>query len=603
MTENDDFMDRTARFRGELVAYCYRMTGSAEEAEDLVQETYLRAWRSRAGFEGRSSERTWLYRIATNVCLTALDRRARRPLPSGLGGPQEDLAAPLVPGDDVPWLRPLPGALLAAEGADPAAVTAARAGIRLAFVAALQYLSSRQRAMLILRDVLEWPAADVAGLLGTTTTAVNSGLRRARAQLAQALPAEDELAEPTDPRLRAALARFTAAFENADVGLLAELLRRDATLEMPPLRSWFAGRAAVTRWFAAVPQFAAPGQFRLVPVTANGQPAFAVYVRGADGAFHSHLLTVPSVTATGIARIVAFLEPALVTSFGLPLEYPAAAATGAARAGLPSEPPTAGGLTSDLRRIDMGDGQIAGVTAVVTGASRGLGRGIAVALSDAGARVIGIARERGPLEELRAQLGESFTAVTADAADPVAAGHLVDAYRPGILVLNAGASPLPRPVQRHTWETFSRTWDVDVKQAFHWTREALTAPLAPGSTVIALSSGAALRGSPLSGGYAGAKAAIRWLTAYAAEESARAGLGIRFVSLLPQITPKTELGAAAVAAYAARYGITEAAYLANLGGQLLTPQDAGKAVTDLVAGTGGDKEAYLLTAAGLNPLP
>lgn len=251
----------------------------------------------------------------------------------------------------------------------------------------------------------------------------------------------------------------------------------------------------------------------------------------------------------------------------------------------------------------MGDGQITGVTAVVTGASRGLGRGIAVALSNAGARVIGIARERGPLEELRSELGDSFTAVTADAADPVAAGHLVDAYRPGILVLNAGASPLPRPIQRHTWETFSRNWDVDVKQAFHWTREALTTPLAPGSTVIALSSGAALRGSPLSGGYAGAKAAIRFLTAYAAEESAREGLGIRFVSLLPQITPKTDLGAAAVAAYATRYGITEAAYLDNLGGQALTPEQAGKAVTDLVTGAGGDKEAYLLTAAGLNPLP
>ena len=196
MTVTEDFMDRTARFRGELVAYCYRMTGSAEEAEDLVQETYLRAWRSRAGFEGRSSERTWLYRIATNVCLTALERRARRPLPSGLGGPQDDPAVPLSPATDVPWLRPLPDALLAAEGADPAAITASRAGIRLAFVAALQYLSARQRAMLILRDVLEWPAADVAALLETTTTAVNSGLRRARAQLAQSMPAETNWPSP-----------------------------------------------------------------------------------------------------------------------------------------------------------------------------------------------------------------------------------------------------------------------------------------------------------------------------------------------------------------------------------------------------------------------
>ncbi|MGH3248183.1 MAG: sigma-70 family RNA polymerase sigma factor [Trebonia sp.] len=323
MTVTEDFMDRTGRFRGELVAYCYRMTGSAQEAEDLVQETYLRAWRSHAGFEGRSSERTWLYRIATNVCLTALERRGRRPLPTGLGGPQDDPGAPLVPGGpDVPWLRPLPDALLAAEGADPAAVTASRAGIRLAFVAALQYLSSRQRAMLIMRDVLQWPAADVAELLGTTTTAVNSGLRRARAQLKQAMPAEENLAEPAEPQLRAIVERFSAAFENADVGLLAELLRQDAVLEMPPTLTWFAGREAVTQFFAATPPFAAPGRFRLIPVEANGQPALAVYVRGERGAFHSYALTVLSVTTTGIARIVAFLDPDLLASFGLPLEYP-----------------------------------------------------------------------------------------------------------------------------------------------------------------------------------------------------------------------------------------------------------------------------------------
>jgi RNA polymerase sigma-70 factor, ECF subfamily len=437
MRVTDDFMDRTGRFRGELVAYCYRMTGSAEEAEDLVQETYLRAWRSRAAFEGRSSERTWLYRIATNVCLTALERRARRPLPSGLGSPQDDPAAPLAPGTDVPWLRPLPDTLLSAEGADPAAVTASRAGIRLAFVAALQYLTSRQRALLILRDVLEWPAADVAELLGTTTTAVHSGLRRARAQLAQAGPAEDELAEPTDPRVRTVLERFSAAFANADVGLLAELLRQDATLEMPPLRTWFAGRAAITQFFGSISQFSGPGGFRLIPTAANGQPAFAVYARGADGAFQVHGLTVLSVSKTGITRIVSFLDPGLVASFGLPLSYPATAATAAAPAGLPIRPPVESGLLpGDLRRIIMEDGTVTGVTALVTGASRGLGRGIAVALAKAGARVIGVARERGPLEELRAELGESFTAVTADAADPVAAGHLVDAYRPGILVLS-----------------------------------------------------------------------------------------------------------------------------------------------------------------------
>jgi NAD(P)-dependent dehydrogenase (short-subunit alcohol dehydrogenase family) len=418
------------------------------------------------------------------------------------------------------------------------------------------------------------------------------------------MPVEDKLAEPTDPELRAVLDRFSTAFENADVGLLADLLRQDAVLEMPPLLTWFAGREAVVRFLGATPLFAMPGGFRLIPVAANGQPGFAVYVRAGDGAFHPHGVTVLSVTTTGIARIVTFLDPDLAASFGLPAEYPASVATSASLAGLSSRPPRAGGqMSSDLRRIIMGYGQITGATAVVTGASRGFGRGIAVALSNAGARVIGIARERGPLEELRAELGESFTAVTADAADPVAAGHLMDAYRPAILVLNAGASPLPRPVQRHTWETFSRNWEVDVKQAFHWTREALLAPLAPGSTVIALSSGAALRGSPLSGGYAGAKAAIKWLTSYAAEESAREGLGIRFVSLLPQLTSETELGAAAVAAYAARYGLTQAAYIERLGGQVLTPDDAGKAVTDLIAGSGYDQDAYLLTAAGLTPLP
>jgi NAD(P)-dependent dehydrogenase (short-subunit alcohol dehydrogenase family) len=241
-------------------------------------------------------------------------------------------------------------------------------------------------------------------------------------------------------------------------------------------------------------------------------------------------------------------------------------------------------------------------TALVTGASRGLGRGIAIALASAGYRVVGLARDPAPLAELRADLGDAFTPVKADAADPVAAGELIDAYRPAVLVLNAGAAPLSRPLHRHTWETFSRNWEVDVKQAFHWTREALLAPLAPGSTVIALSSGAALKGSPLSGGYAGAKSTIRWLTSYAADESRRAGLGIRFVALLPQITPETELGARAVAAYAARQGIDVAEYREHLG-QVLMPEHAGKAVTDLVSGAAPEAGSFLLTAAGLTPLP
>jgi NAD(P)-dependent dehydrogenase (short-subunit alcohol dehydrogenase family) len=240
-------------------------------------------------------------------------------------------------------------------------------------------------------------------------------------------------------------------------------------------------------------------------------------------------------------------------------------------------------------------------TALVTGASRGFGRGIATALSRAGARVVGVARDRAALDELSAELGGSFTAVAADAADPIVAGRLTDTYRPGILVLNAGATPLPRPIQHHTWQTFSSNWDIDVQHAFHWTREALLAPLAPGSTVITLSSGAALRGSPLSGGYAGAKAAIRFLTAYAAAESAREGLGIRFVSLLPQLTPATALGAMYVEAYAARQGVDAAAYT-EAQGPPLTPEQVGKSVTELIA-DGTDQDAYLLTAAGLRPLP
>jgi len=322
MTVSEDFTGLTGRFRGELLAHCYRMLGSAADAEDLVQETYLRAWRSYEGFEGRSSVRTWLYRIATNVCLTAIERRGRRPLPSGLGEPAGDPEAPVVAGPEVPWLQPLPDALLAGENEDPASVAVSREGIRLAFVAALQYLSARQRAVLIMRDVLQWPAAEAAELLGMTTTAVNSGLRRARAQLAEVLPAEDELAEPADPGRRALLDRFAAAFENADVSGLAELLREDVALEMPPLLTWFAGRADVTRFLAAAPVFAAPGQLRLVPVMANGQPAFAAYQREPDGAYRAYAITVPTVTATGIARIVTFFDPGLFGSFGLPAAIP-----------------------------------------------------------------------------------------------------------------------------------------------------------------------------------------------------------------------------------------------------------------------------------------
>jgi NADP-dependent 3-hydroxy acid dehydrogenase YdfG len=249
----------------------------------------------------------------------------------------------------------------------------------------------------------------------------------------------------------------------------------------------------------------------------------------------------------------------------------------------------------------MSNRELSGTTALVTGASRGFGRGVAIALSQAGARVVGVARDADRLNELRAQLGDGFTPVAADATDPVVAGRLIDAYRPVTLVLNAGAAPLSRPLHQHTWETFSRNWDVDVKHVFAWTREALLAPLDPGSVVIAFSSGAAVNGSPLSGGYAGAKATIRFISSYAAAESSRSSFGIKFVSVLPQLTPATDLGAAAVAAYAARAGTDVEVFLKERG-PALTPEQVGDAVTELATSPGRDPGAYMLGAAGLSPL-
>jgi NAD(P)-dependent dehydrogenase (short-subunit alcohol dehydrogenase family) len=241
-----------------------------------------------------------------------------------------------------------------------------------------------------------------------------------------------------------------------------------------------------------------------------------------------------------------------------------------------------------------------GSTALVTGASRGFGRAIASALHAEGAKVVAVARDAEALASLRDELGGPLTTVVADVADPVVAGSLVEQYRPDTLVLNAGAAPLMRPLEAHTWETFSRNWEVDVRHAFHWIREALLLPLGSGSTVIAMSSGAAVAGSPLSGGYAGAKATIRFLASYAADESDRSDLGIRFISLLPRLTSATELGAMAVAAYARREGLDVQEYLTR-SGPGLTPEDVGKATVDLVASADYAPGAYLLTPAGLTP--
>ncbi|MBE1550624.1 NAD(P)-dependent dehydrogenase (short-subunit alcohol dehydrogenase family) [Mycobacterium sp. OAS707] len=230
---------------------------------------------------------------------------------------------------------------------------------------------------------------------------------------------------------------------------------------------------------------------------------------------------------------------------------------------------------------------IAGSTVIVTGASRGFGRGIAEAFTAAGAEVIGVARSGGT--------------VTADAADPATAHRLIERYQPRTVVLCAGAAPRMSPLQEQTWESFSRNWNVDVAQAFHWVREALLQPLAPGSTVIAVSSGAAINGSPLSGGYAGAKATVRLIAAYAALESQRAGLGIDFVSVLPTLTPSTELGAQAVAAYAERQGVDVEEFVLSLPA-VLTAEQVGKSVLELATAGPQEHRAYTLSSAGLSPL-
>ncbi|MEW2548172.1 SDR family oxidoreductase [Streptomyces sp. NPDC047002] len=239
---------------------------------------------------------------------------------------------------------------------------------------------------------------------------------------------------------------------------------------------------------------------------------------------------------------------------------------------------------------------IAGATAVVTGAGRGFGRGIAGALVEAGARVIGVGRDGEALKKAQEDLGDGFVPVPGDATEADLAEELIAGHRPAVLVLNAGANPVMGPLSEHTWDSFRGNWDVDVKHVFTWVRAALRLPLAPGSTVVSVSSGAALRGSPLSGGYAGAKATVRFVSAYAAGESESRSLGIRFLSVLPMLSPATDLGASGVAAYAAQQGVTAEQFVANMGA-VLTPEKVGAEVLALI----GDERpgpAYLLTPGG-----
>jgi NAD(P)-dependent dehydrogenase (short-subunit alcohol dehydrogenase family) len=241
-----------------------------------------------------------------------------------------------------------------------------------------------------------------------------------------------------------------------------------------------------------------------------------------------------------------------------------------------------------------------GKTAIVVGASRGFGRGVAEALARAGADVVAVARDRAALAELAAAT-PGITPWAADATDAVVAGKLLDEYRPDVLVLVAGANPLSRPLHLHTWETFSVNWNTDVRLTFAWLREALSLPLRPTSRIVVFSSGAAVNGSPVSGGYAGSKATQRFMAAYAQDESNRASLGLTVTALLPKISPATELGRDGIRAYAARDNITEGQFRKQLGGPV-TPEKAGTAVLELVTTTTPAAAAYLLTSDGLQPL-
>lgn len=289
----------------------------------MVQDAFLRAWRAFDQFDPeRGSLRTWLYRIATNVCLTALKDRSRRSLPSEVVDPAEDPEAyPTQKHPEMTWVTPIPDVVLGPESDDPAAVVASRAAIRLAFVAALQHLPPRQRATLILRDVLAWRSAEVADLLETTPIAVNSALQRARSQLAQIAPSQDQIAEPDAADQRTQLDRYVAAFEKADVPALTRLLREDAIMEMPPWLTWLASRDDIGRFIARIFSLREGDAWRMVPTSANRQPAVGAYVRGADGVLQAQSLQVYTITSTGIARIVAFTNPNLFAAFGLPTTW------------------------------------------------------------------------------------------------------------------------------------------------------------------------------------------------------------------------------------------------------------------------------------------
>ncbi|MGF6882672.1 RNA polymerase sigma-70 factor (ECF subfamily) [Nocardia sp. GAS34] len=308
-----DWTDIHARHRPELLGYSYRMLGSAIDAEEAVQETMLRAWRGRDGFAGRSSPRVWLYRIATNVCLDMLRRRPRRERPIDVADAGAATSS-LGPADHARWLQPAPDDWLLPAAADPARTAVLHDSVRLAFVAALQSLSPMQRAVLILRDVLEFSAAETADLLDLTVAAANGHLRRARSRLAEG-STPPEPAELTE-RQRELLERFIDAFQRYDVAALTALLHHDATLSMPPHSLWLAGRDAVAHWFRRDPHPCRSAH--IVRTRANGSPAFAIYHRVPDRSdLRAFAIAIPTVDDDSVISIEIHITPSLFPLFGL----------------------------------------------------------------------------------------------------------------------------------------------------------------------------------------------------------------------------------------------------------------------------------------------
>ncbi len=308
-----DFDSLTARYQRELLAHCYRMSGSVHEAEDLVQETFLRAWKASAAFQGRSSVRTWLYRIATNVCLTNLEGRPKRPLPTGLGTADSRPGDELDNNSEIPWLEPVP---------DAAVVVAEKDTIRLAFVAALQHLPARQRAVLVLRDVLRWSAKEVAEALDTSVAAVNSALQRAHAQLKEKGLTEDTVEENLSPEQKRLLDQYVDAFWRKDVDEIASMLIAEAVWEMPPFTGWYQGPETI----AELIDTRCPGGSHDMPMLrteCNGQPAFGLYMRQDDGSFRPFHLQVLQIQGNRVAHVGAFFGDEHFQRCGLPDSLPA----------------------------------------------------------------------------------------------------------------------------------------------------------------------------------------------------------------------------------------------------------------------------------------